>query len=56
MVLVSSPHSPVLLPINGSLKQEPVNEPSNLKDPLSNGVENLSNGVENLAPSHVVVR
>lgn len=49
VVLVSPPHSPVLLPINGSLKQEPANEPSNLKDQLSNGVENLP-------PSHVVVR
>eukprot|EP00268_Persea_americana_P060557 TRINITY_DN7558_c0_g1_i2.p1 TRINITY_DN7558_c0_g1~~TRINITY_DN7558_c0_g1_i2.p1 ORF type:complete len:310 (-),score=87.44 TRINITY_DN7558_c0_g1_i2:268-1197(-) len=47
VVLVSPPHSPVLLPINGSLKQEPANEPSNLKDQLSNGVENLP-------PSHVV--
>lgn len=47
VVLVSPPHSPVLVPINGSLKQEPALEPSSLKDQVLTGVENFP-------PSHVV--
>lgn len=48
VVLVSPSPSPVLVPINGSLKQEPPHAPSNLKDQLLSGVENLP-------PSHSFV-
>eukprot|EP00262_Sarcandra_glabra_P009539 TRINITY_DN23959_c0_g1_i1.p1 TRINITY_DN23959_c0_g1~~TRINITY_DN23959_c0_g1_i1.p1 ORF type:complete len:250 (-),score=49.85 TRINITY_DN23959_c0_g1_i1:394-1143(-) len=41
VVLISPPQSPVLLPINGALKQEPAYEPSLLKDQQLSGVENL---------------
>uniref|UniRef100_A0A5B7BV01 Putative vesicle-associated protein 2-2-like n=1 Tax=Davidia involucrata TaxID=16924 RepID=A0A5B7BV01_DAVIN len=41
VVLLSPPHSPVLLPINGVLKQEISHETSIQKDKLLSGVENL---------------
>ncbi|XP_077218135.1 vesicle-associated protein 3-1-like isoform X2 [Tasmannia lanceolata] len=41
VVLVSPPHSPVLLPINGAMKQEPAYETAILRDQLSAGVEDL---------------
>ncbi|XP_059632665.1 vesicle-associated protein 2-2-like [Cornus florida] len=41
VILVSPPHSPVLLPINGVLKQEPSHETSMQKEKLLSGVENL---------------
>ncbi|XP_029124058.1 vesicle-associated protein 1-2 isoform X2 [Elaeis guineensis] len=52
VVLVSPPHSPVLQPLNGALKQEPVYEAPDLKEtPVSTNQE--MNGVENLHPFHV---
>ncbi|XP_058077768.1 vesicle-associated protein 2-2-like isoform X2 [Magnolia sinica] len=54
VVLVSPPHSPVLLPINGVSKQVPAYEAPILKqEPILK--DELSIGVENLPPSHVVV-
>ncbi|XP_010938700.1 vesicle-associated protein 1-2 isoform X1 [Elaeis guineensis] len=51
VVLVSPPHSPVLQPLNGALKQEPVYEAPDLKEtPVSTNQE--MNGVENLHPFH----
>ncbi|XP_058082273.1 vesicle-associated protein 2-2-like isoform X1 [Magnolia sinica] len=47
VILVSLPHSQVLLPINGALKQDPAHETSTLRDHLLSGDENL--------PPHVVV-
>ncbi|KAF8401559.1 hypothetical protein HHK36_012501 [Tetracentron sinense] len=41
VVLISPPHSPVLLPNNGALKQEPTYEASILKDQVLSGLENL---------------
>ncbi|KAA8527497.1 hypothetical protein F0562_034788 [Nyssa sinensis] len=41
VILISPPQSPVLLPINGVLKQEPCHETSIQRDKLLNGVENL---------------
>nr|DAD33456.1 TPA_asm: hypothetical protein HUJ06_012307 [Nelumbo nucifera] len=41
VVLVSPPRSPVLLPVNGALKQELNNEPSILKGQVMSGDENL---------------
>ncbi|XP_058082276.1 vesicle-associated protein 2-2-like isoform X2 [Magnolia sinica] len=46
VILVSLPHSQVLLPINGALKQDPAHETSTLRDHLLSGDENL--------PPHVV--
>ncbi|KAG1338601.1 putative Vesicle-associated protein 1-2 [Cocos nucifera] len=52
VVLVSPPHSPVLEPINGALKQEPVYEAPNLKEtPVSNDPE--VNEVKSLPIFHV---
>ncbi|KAL2490753.1 Vesicle-associated protein 2-2 [Abeliophyllum distichum] len=42
VVLTSPPHSPMLLPGNGILKQEPSNDTSILKDKLQSRVEKLS--------------
>ncbi|CAK9143104.1 unnamed protein product [Ilex paraguariensis] len=42
VILVSPPHSPVLSPMNGTLKQEPANEASVLSDQVCSTVENLS--------------
>ncbi|KAG1371218.1 hypothetical protein COCNU_16G003120 [Cocos nucifera] len=51
VILVSPPHSPVLQPLNGALKQEPVHKAPDLKEtPVST---NQMNGVENLHPFHV---
>lgn len=41
VVLVNPPHSPVLLPLNGVLKQEPLYETSIHKEKSPRGVENL---------------
>ena len=56
MVLLSPPHSPVLLPINGASKQEPINEAAPLvkETPISKDQAPFS-GVENLPLSHVRV-
>ncbi|KAJ4957088.1 hypothetical protein NE237_013871 [Protea cynaroides] len=56
VVLVSPPHSPVLQPINGTLKLDPAHEASISRDQVINGVENypppqtVSNSVEELKP------
>ncbi|KAL2458567.1 Vesicle-associated protein 2-2 [Forsythia ovata] len=42
VVLTSPPHSPMLLPGNGILKQEPYNDTAILKDKLQSRVEKLS--------------
>ncbi|OVA04369.1 MSP domain [Macleaya cordata] len=57
VVLISPPHSPVLLPINGTPKQEPAYEAPVLKDQVLSGEENLlppntvANDMEDLKPA-----
>ncbi|KAL6970328.1 hypothetical protein U1Q18_030026 [Sarracenia purpurea var. burkii] len=41
VVLISPPHSPVLLPVNGVMKQEPFYETPIQKDKMLSGMENL---------------
>lgn len=47
VVLIGPAHSPVLLPLNGLLKQDPCHENFSQKDQLLSGVENTP-------PAHVV--
>ncbi|KAJ0092337.1 hypothetical protein Patl1_25564 [Pistacia atlantica] len=44
VVLISPPQSPILLPRNGELKQDPLQETSMLKDVALTGVENIPPG------------
>ncbi|KAJ1426477.1 PapD-like superfamily [Sesbania bispinosa] len=41
VVLISPPSSPVLLPVNGDMKQDPSNEMIVQKDRVSSGAENI---------------
>lgn len=41
VVLISPPSSPVLLPVNGDIKQDPSNQINVLKDRVSSGIENI---------------
>lgn len=49
VVLIGPAHSPVLLPLNGLLKQDPCHENFSQKDQLLSGVENTP-------PAHVVAK
>lgn len=41
VVLISPPSSPVLLPVNGDIKQDPSNQINVLKDRVPSGIENI---------------
>jgi len=41
VVLISPPSSPVLLPLNGDIKQDPSTQTNVLKDRVPSGIENI---------------